>query len=268
MLYEDNHDIVFFPFYIEKKTGFSFIRNPHLTPYSAFLFSSESIAIEKQHIMMTEVLKLLPQVDVFEIDVMPSLGTEFKNNEYEISFKRTNYLSLTNKEVLFKNFKSPLQRQIKKANKSLHYVYKDDINLLFDLYQKTFAKNSLTVPIPLSAFEQIWVVCKQEKCGELLFCQDNNNNIHAALFLVYDKKTAYYLAGGTDAVFYGSGAMSGLMWHAIEKSILLEKTFFDFEGSMIDSVNKFFSNFSPTEINYLNLKKIKSTIYKLYQKFK
>ena len=84
--------------------------------------------------------------------------------------------------------------------------------------------------------------------------------------MTYDNDTAYYLAGGTDPNFYGSGAMSSLMWHAIQTAIGMKKKVFDFEGSMLPSVDRFFKNFSPQEVHYLHLKKINSFLYSLLKK--
>ena len=76
------------------------------------------------------------------------------------------------------------------------------------------------------------------------------------MWLCYDDQNAYYLAGGTDAKFYGSGSMSLLLWKAIQESIVLHKKVFDFEGSMVNNVNKFFKNFGTQEIEYISQKSI------------
>jgi hypothetical protein len=181
--------------------------------------------------------------------------------------KHTNILELTSRDGVYNQLKPSLKRQIKKH--PLLSIYEaDDIGTFYNLHTKTFEKLNSKPNIPITAFESAWLTCKLHACGRLFFIKDEEENIHAALFMVYDQTTSYYLAGGTDSSFYGSGAMSKLMWHAIEQSILLGKQYFDFEGSMIPSIDRFFKNYNPTEINYLNASKEESLIFKIYKKLK
>ena len=266
---EVGNKTLFFPFYIEKKWGFKFLRNTHLTPYGGLIFNQNlnSIDEETKCKLITLIVNQFPNFSLLNIDLHPSI----KLNEHQFpnfisSKKKTNVLHLSNKEVCFLEFKSPLQRQIKKAAKNLVIFEKDDIELFYQLHCKTFDKNNQLPATPFSSFLKTWETCKQNNCGKLLFIEDDQKNVHAALFLTFDADTSYYLAGGTDAQYYGSGAMSLLMWHAIQISFDMEKSQFDFEGSMLPSIDAFFKKFSPTEIEYTNLQKTNARLLKLLNK--
>jgi hypothetical protein len=99
----------------------------------------------------------------------------------------------------------------------------------------------------------------------IIRCQQD---LHAGIFYVQDQKSGYYIAGGSDARFYGSGAMSRLMWETILYSQQQGRTHFDFEGSMVAGVDQFFKNYNPHEIKYLTMNISKSWIYNLYKKVK
>lgn len=253
---------------IEKKYFFKFIRNGHLTPYGGFIFiqKSGSTNEELQLKLIESLLNKLPSYSLLNIDLHPTIQSLPSNLNCSINKRKTNILALENKDNCYKNLKSALQRQIKKAQKNLSIFEKDDVDLFYQLHIKTFEKNNEKPPTPFNYFQKAWSICKQNNCGKLLFIKDELMNIHATLFLVYDKSTSYYLAGGTDVKFYGSGAMSLLMWHAIEISFDLKKHYFDFEGSDIPSVDNFFKNYNPTEIDYFQLQKTNSFLLKLLNK--
>lgn len=259
---------LFFIYSIEKKYIFKFIRNGHLTPYGGFIFNQkrENIKREIQLKLIEAYINKLPSFSLLNIDLHPSIQSLPTNLNFSITKRKTNILTLENKENCYKNLKSALQRQIKKAQKNLSIFEKDDIELFYQMHIKTFEKNNKKPPTQLNYFLKAWSICKENNCGKLLFIKDELMNIHAALFLVYDNTTSYYLAGGTDAKFYGSGAMSLLMWHAIELSFEYKKQYFDFEGSDIPSIDKFFKNFNPTEIEYYNLQKTISPFLKILKK--
>jgi hypothetical protein len=260
---------LFFPFYIQKKWTFRFLRNAHLTPYGGFIFNQKlnTIDEETKSKLTALVLTQIPSFSLLNIDLHPTL--KFKTNpftDFISSQKKTNILHLSNKELCYQMFKPALQRQIKKAEKNLFIFEKDDIELFYVLHCKTFEKNNALPPTPFISFQNTWKICKQNECGKLLFIQDDQKNIHAALFLTYDSTSSYYLAGGTNPKYYGSGAMSLLMWHAIQLSFDMGKSRFDFEGSMLPTIDTFFKKFSPTEMEYTNLQKTNARLLKLLNK--
>lgn len=258
----------FWVFHLEKKLGFTFIRNQHLIPYSGLIFSDNKIAIQQKQDFVNEFMNQLPEADVFSIDLSTDVPLEIQFKNLITSTKITNIISLESKAQIFAGFQAALQRQIRKAEKNLHIVEIDDLDLFYALHQKTFEKQNQKAKIPIEVYETYWQTCKLMECGKLFFIKDDQQNTHAALWMVWDHTTAYYLAGGTDHTFYGSGAMSKLMWHAIETAIDKKLKYFDFEGSMLPSVNTFFRKFGPVEKKYLHLEKINSTMYKIYKKLR
>nr|MBP6315737.1 GNAT family N-acetyltransferase [Chitinophagaceae bacterium] len=265
---DEGNASLFFVYHTEKKLQFKIIRNGFLTPYSGFLFPGGVPSVEIQQRLVSKALQRLPNFHELHIDLHPDLDKELTFDSFLTEEKITNILSITDMESVQNGYKPSLKRQIKKATQSLQIVEKDDIQLFFQLHQKTFQKQQLKTITPLAEFEKTWKYCNKQQCGKLMFAVDPNKNVHAALFLCYDDEVAYYLAGGTDAAFYGSGAMSYLMHTAIQVSSVLGKKRFDFEGSMIASVNTFFSNFRPTVCPYFTISKKDSMLLKMIKKLK
>jgi hypothetical protein len=62
--------------------------------------------------------------------------------------------------------------------------------------------------------------------------------------------------------------MSFLLWEAIQISCKLEKKYFDFEGSMIPQIDRFFKNFKGEEVSYRSIEKMNSGLFQTLQKIK
>ena len=85
--------------------------------------------------------------------------------------------------------------------------------------------------------------------------------MHAALYLVWDERAAYYLLGGGDPELRNSGAHSLIMWEAIKHAATVSKTF-DFEGSMVEPVERFFRAFGGRQVPYHRVTSINSRFLK------
>ena len=86
--------------------------------------------------------------------------------------------------------------------------------------------------------------------------------MHAAIYLVWDKYSAYYLIGGSDPKLRNSGATSLALWEAICFASTVTKSF-DFEGSMIESVERFFRGFGGNQVSYFHIWKFNSILIEI-----
>ena len=97
----------------------------------------------------------------------------------------------------------------------------------------------------------------------MLMAKDTEGNRHAALYLVWDEQSAYYLMGGADETHKNSGAYSLLLWNAMKIAAGLTRQF-NFCGSMLPTIERFFRSFGGEQIPYFHLKKINSKALKLF----
>ena len=75
--------------------------------------------------------------------------------------------------------------------------------------------------------------------------------------LVWNEHCAYYLMGGGDPELRSSGATSLAMWQAIQFAATVSRIF-DFEGSMIEPIERFFRGFGAVQTPYLSLTHVRS----------
>jgi hypothetical protein len=86
----------------------------------------------------------------------------------------------------------------------------------------------------------------------MLFAQDEAGRVHAVSYAVWDRNAAYYLIGGGDPALRTSGASSLLMWESIMRARAVTDVF-DFEGSMLRPVERFFRAFGARQTPYLRV---------------
>ena len=96
------------------------------------------------------------------------------------------------------------------------------------------------------------------------FANDGNSFAFAAFregrpiavsFCLHDKRTAYYLLGGYDPEnrHHGAGALA--VWDSIRHAKRLGLQEFDFEGSMVESIEKYFRAFGGDLVPYYRVNK-------------
>ncbi len=88
--------------------------------------------------------------------------------------------------------------------------------------------------------------------GDIFGGYDDEGRLHAVAFIVWQNSSAYYIAGGGDPAVRFSGAHSLVLWNAIKYVSQYTDTF-DFEGSMIPGVERFFREFGAVQTPYFTI---------------
>ena len=96
---------------------------------------------------------------------------------------------------------------------------------------------------------------------------DHENHIHGAIFYIWDNIAAYDLVTAFDPEYGNSGASTYLIYQLIKDSLEKCNTF-DFEGSMIESVEESFRKFGTIQKSYFRIYKQNSRKSKLVQAIK
>ena len=131
---------------------------------------------------------------------------------------------------------------------------RDDVeNAQMDLYKEELIRN-------------IYSACLKNNSGKLFMAKDPEGRIHAGALIIWDEESAYYLLGGSDPELRNSGATSFCLWEAIK--FFKDKTKkFDFEGSMIQPVEKFVRAFGAKQIEFYKVEK-QSKFYSFFHSLK
>lgn len=146
---------------------------------------------------------------------------------------------------------------MRKARKQL--VVRSDLGLdrFLDLNAQTFERQGLPLPYSRELVVRLDSACREHHCSKIFFAEDAQGRVHAAAYIVWDEQAAYYLMGGADPELRSSGATSLVLWEAIQFAAGVTRTF-DFEGSMIESIERYFRAFGARQKPYCRVTKANS----------
>jgi lipid II:glycine glycyltransferase (peptidoglycan interpeptide bridge formation enzyme) len=255
------------PYILKKFFFFKIIVMPQLTPKLGPWIKNYILNSSSKNNKYLEIL----------IDQLPRFSFFNQNWDYAYKFwlpfywrgyDQTTYYSyvlndLTNLELLYNNFSSACKRQIKKAIKNkVNVIESNDLKRFIALQDKTFFRQKRISTIKDNYFFELDSYLNKKGKRKIFIAQDKLGNDLAAVYLVWDENCSYYLAGGGDSKFRNSGAGNLCMWHAIKFASSVSKIF-DFEGSMIKNINKYFSTFGAVQKEYFSVRKSNSIFISL-----
>lgn len=254
------------PFRRNKKWGMNQLNMPPLTPFIEpwMYVSSEkpSERFSQEREILCKLVSEIPQSSKSLHRIHPSISNvlPFYWAGYSLSIAYTyQILDLHDLEAVWNGFRSSARREIRKAEDRFRLTVRecDSFTEFYKTYSKTFERQNLQPKIEFSLFNRVYQACVRENSCTLLKAMDSDNQIHAVVFLLHDSQSTYYLAGGGDPKLRNSGAASLVIWHSI-KIASNKSMVFDFEGSMIKPIEKYFSSFGAVQKQYSCATKISS----------
>jgi hypothetical protein len=169
---------------------------------------------------------------------------------------------LSNMDKVYEEIDGKIRTQIKKAEKVVSVKEDCSIEIFYSLLSMTFARQKIKMPYPLDLVKKIDNACKENNCRKIFYAEDKDGKIHAAIYLIWDDNSVYYLMGGANPELRNSEATTLLLWHALNFASTFRNKF-DFEGSMIEPIEKFFKAFGSVQKPYFKIWKDYSKSYKI-----
>lgn len=259
------------PYFKTEKIGFEMAVMPKLTKFlGIYLFYPDNFDISKKLSYEKEVVdQLSDQVSNFK-----HLNQNFHysfNNWLPLYWKKysqtTQYSYVikdcSNLDLVYDKFKPSLKKHIKKAGNQLHIFEDDNIEELHTLVSNMYNTRGKKTPYTLDLLKRIDTACDNHNCRKIFYAKNNEGVIIGGIYFIWDQQSVYYLIGGFNSKFKTSNASSALMWEGIKLASSLNKSF-DFEGSMIESIERFFRTFGAEQIPYFKIKKHSSKLLKAY----
>lgn len=263
------------PYCLKKGIKGTRIYMPYLTPYLGPILDypdgqkyAKRLSHEKQ--LLTELINQLPEMDAFEQRFYPGFenGLPFQWANYQQQVRYTYLLTdCMDTDAIFNDFRDNVRREIRKAEKQLSITESSDITALFDLKAASYAAKKEKLPIDKDYVRRLFDVVSWQKCGQVLEARDTHGKLHAAILLVWDYQSCYYLLGAADPENNTSGAMSLLLWQGIQLAGQ-QQLAFNFEGSMIPEIERFFSSFGGQLTPYYQFTKEKGGLLKVLKSLK
>ncbi len=171
---------------------------------------------------------------------------------------------LGNMQRLWDGLKANIRGDIKKASDRFNVRIRSDVTVedFLALNRMTFLRQNMAMPYTETFVNKLDQACSARKSRKIFIAEDDKGRAHAGVYIVWDSNSAYYLMGGGDPALRNSGATSYCIWEAIKFAATVTQRF-DFEGSMIEPVERFFSAFGAQQTPYFSVSKTNSHILKM-----
>lgn len=161
---------------------------------------------------------------------------------------------LAHEEQIWSGLQENIRREIKKALNRENIKVRMDLGIddFFELNRQVFERQGKQVPYSKAFVQNLDKAAAQHNARQIFIAEDAQGRRHAGIYLVWDQNSAYYLMGGGDPELRKSGATSLCMWEAIRFAATVSKSF-DFEGSMLEPVERFFRAFGAMQTPYYSV---------------
>lgn len=262
ILEENGNWLAALPF-VKKRFGpFQAIKMPGLTPWIHILFNyppdsnaQARLAFEKD--ALSKLIPALPRVHYFN----QKYSTEYRNwlPFYWHHFRQTTrytyrFTDLTDMDAIYAGLKKNTRYDIRRAAKHVFIDESDDFERFLNINKLTFQRQNKKASYSDDFVRSLDSACFERKCRKILIASDREDHDHAGVYVVEDDCMVYYLMGGGNPEYRNSGANSLLIWEAIQYAASQGKGF-DFEGSMIESIEHFFRSFGAMPDPYFAISK-------------
>jgi hypothetical protein len=235
------------------QNGMRWIKLPVLTPFTAlWIDTPENLSPQKEivhrHEVLTDLERQLPPAQIVELklqwtmqDWLPLYWKGYRQEtRYTFRFHQMDVNAIYN--GLSKSF----HRNLRAAERE-YTIEEGKVDDLYALMERVVEMRESRVVFTQQNLERIIRELQSRNQCKIYAARDTQA-VQAIVLAVWDEKTTYYLIGGRRRTDSRHGT-NLLLWQAIQDAALRGHTF-DFEGSMIEGVNKFFQKFGATLTPY------------------
>jgi hypothetical protein len=249
------------PFVRQKRCGLTILTMPPYTqvlgPWIAPIDAKYERQLSREKEILTELLGLLPPFHYFSQCFHGSISNWLPL--YWRKWKQTTRYTYVihhpiEEQALWQELSPATRRDIRRAEDVLEVedgLHADDV---VHLQQQSYRRQRTKTAPSADIFRRIGDACQTRQAGMGLIAKDNQGRPHAGIYVVWDSQRMYYLAGGGDPQLRNSGANSLLVWRAIQLAAQRGLSF-DFEGSMVEPIERFFRSFGARQVPYSKVTK-------------
>jgi hypothetical protein len=266
-IFNKNKELIGSFYYYKFKRGkvLTQISAPPFSPNCGLYVNDNTINPAQKNTFRKKVLALIRDYfDALNFDIL-SLPfpleyvdmQEFIWKGYSVEPRYTYQLDLNeSEEGLLAKMSSERRKNIRKAEKDGISVQRmDDLEVAKKLILNTYSRQNINGNNQV--IEKLFNTYSNRDNSLCFVSFDNQKNPIATVLCVLDETTCYYILGGydTDKKHEGAGALA--MWSAIKKAKENGVSVFDFEGSMLPAVEKYFRGFGGEMIPFYSVNKNK-----------
>lgn len=245
------------PMLLRKRMGMRFVLMPQQTQIGGYWGNQDSAS------------EIAQAIDGLHLDyyyqkypIGQSKALELREKGFRVEEMITYRIEdLSSEEAIVKRFSENKRRQLKKAA-SLTADYSLTAAEFYPFHSECLTAQGKQISYSETFWMQLHAACEQHQAGQIVGLRNEDGRLVAAAFLVFDKKTTYYLIPAYDPSLGNNGSGARLVLEAIRFAAKHSEAF-DFEGSMIPGVAEHYRQFASEARIYYSVEKIYNPLFRL-----
>ncbi|MBO5960330.1 MAG: GNAT family N-acetyltransferase [Paludibacteraceae bacterium] len=168
---------------------------------------------------------------------------------------------LTNLDAVISKFSKNKKRQLQKAL-SLHADFTLSPDEFYTFHEFTLQEKGKTISYSRDYFLQLYNAALTQQQGQLIAIRNAEGTLLAAVFLVWDHSSCYFLIPAHSSTYAATGAPALLVLEAVKWAHSHSHSF-DFEGSMIKNIENSYRQFGAQKVYYQSVHRYYQWIFRL-----
>jgi hypothetical protein len=193
-----------------------------------------------------DLIAKLPRLSAFRQKMHRGItdAVAFQAAGFESLVQFTYEIHPDNEQTIWSGMRDKTRNAIRNGAKLHTITDMFDPDRFIDFYRRNVKGLGLTENVDLEIARRLTSRCLEQRCGKFLVAKDERGADKAAIFIVWDRHSCYYLMS-TRAADSSYGAIPSLLWEAIKFTITSGRIF-DFDGVINEGAVKLFLGFGST----------------------
>jgi hypothetical protein len=235
------------PVYYERRGVITSSRMPMLTHFLGPVIEPSSGSRNTRFLhevaVTRDLIRQLPKLHSFSQKMHRGVTDviAFQMENFETSAQFTFEIKPAPADVIWKNMRDKTRNVMRQADKiySVHHdMDGDEFVALYEAHNEARGRSSDLEPHRL---KKIINETLARNSGRIYFVRNQARECKAAIFCIWDQQSCYYLLS-TRAVDSGNGAVTRLLWEAIQNAAAQQRIF-DFDGLAYGGAVVFYAGF-------------------------
>ena len=245
------------PYAVTHRAGLTLVQppplSPHLGPWLRITSNKRAKRLSATKQLIGDLAEALPDADVTRFVLHPShtYGLPLIWSGFELSVRYTYVVrGLDDLDGVWSRMDGRVRTDVRRAD---HVEVAPDGELaeFIGLHRKTFERQGVAYPFSEAFMRRLDGALAQRDLRTILIARDAEGRPNAGAYILWDGARAYYLMGGIDHDLEVGGAQSKVLWEAMQLASARGCEAFDFEGSMIASIERYFRSFGGEPVPLL-----------------
>ncbi len=244
-------------YFLKRKFGLPYITMPHFTKWMGpWLVPDARRRLTDEHRIIDSLRVQLPRAWKITVDCHPDLGNWLPL--YWAGFRQTTrytyILNLGDRDEVQNGFNRNVQRNIRKAVASISVSQEGNLQEFYALLRMSFERQGKPLPYSFVQLQRHLESLLEHGAARLFFARNPAGDLCSVAALTWDQQRAYYHLSGDDPAQRAGGSGILLVWEALRYACeTLRVPLFDFEGSMIPTVEAVRRNFGAAQQPYFRI---------------